>query len=604
MLTINTNLSSLIAQGSMKQSTNKLNQAIERMTTGFKINHAKDNAANYSIATNMTTKIGAYNVAEDNAAMGLDLISTAEGTLSQIEDKLQRLRALAEQASNGTYGEQSLNAINAEANALVDEIERIYNNSEYNGINLMKGRVVGTEESKFIKDIDRRDTSKMTTLASVDESKALTSGTYSISTAEELAKLATMTNNGLIGTDTEFVLANDIDLQAWCDAHAATGGWEPIGIYYEGTKDYSKTFQGVFDGNGYEITNLVMNPSNNSPYPYYYGLFGFVRQATIKNVGISSAEVMCTQYESAMGNIVGYSQNSSIENCYVQDSSVKAYSNAGLIAGNISGSVLKDCYSSGEATATYNRVGGLAGTFARSSLIENCFSSASIVKGYLADGNNAGGLVGYSYLGTNVIKNSAYIDSSNTANSLFVDGNDYSTTVVLTNCYTDNLSKTFVRDVSNDEFSGSNIKEISDISEFITLDSKVISHNSSMNLQVGINSSENSCLSFDIGDLPASFSSFRRIGVGTGDYLTKLDRMLAQVSEKQTHFGATSNRLESVLEEITIQRDNLVSSRSTIRDADIAEVSSHYIQQQILQQASATLLATANQSPSIALQLI
>ena len=588
----------------MKQSTNKLNQAIERMTTGFKINHAKDNTANYSIATNMTTKIGAYNVAEDNAAMGLDLISTAEGTLSQIEDKLQRLRALAEQASNGTYGEQSLNAINAEANALVDEIERIYNNSEYNGINLMKGRVVGTEESKFIKDIDRRDTSKMTTLASVDESKALTSGTYSISTAEELAKLATMTNNGLIGTDTEFVLANDIDLQAWCDAHAATGGWEPIGIYYEGTKDYSKTFQGVFDGNGYEITNLVMNPSNNSPYPYYYGLFGFVRQATIKNVGISSAEVMCTQYESAMGNIVGYSQNSSIENCYVQDSSVKAYSNAGLIAGNISGSVLKDCYSSGEATATYNRVGGLAGTFARSSLIENCFSSASIVKGYLADGNNAGGLVGYSYLGTNVIKNSAYIDSSNTANSLFVDGNDYSTTVVLTNCYTDNLSKTFVRDVSNDEFSGSNIKEISDISEFITLDSKVISHNSSMNLQVGINSSENSCLSFDIGDLPASFSSFRRIGVGTGDYLTKLDRMLAQVSEKQTHFGATSNRLESVLEEITIQRDNLVSSRSTIRDADIAEVSSHYIQQQILQQASATLLATANQSPSIALQLI
>ena len=302
--------------------------------------------------------------------------------------------------------------------------------------------------------------------------------------------------------------------------------------------------------------------------------------------------------------LIGRAWNSSIENCYVLDSSVKAYSNAGLIAGNISGSVLKDCYSSGEATATYNRVGGLAGTFARSSLIENCFSSASIVKGYLADGNNAGGLVGYSYLGTNVIKNSAYIDSSNTANSLFVDGNDYSTTVVLTNCYTDNLSKTFVRDVSNDEFSGSNIKEISDISEFITLDSKVISHNSSMNLQVGINSSENSCLSFDIGDLPASFSSFRRIGVGTGDYLTKLDRMLAQVSEKQTHFGATSNRLESVLEEITIQRDNLVSSRSTIRDADIAEVSSHYIQQQILQQASATLLATANQSPSIALQLI
>ena len=66
MLSINTNLSSIIAQRSMKQSTNLLNQAIERMTTGFKINHAKDNAANYSIATNMTTRINSYMVAQDN----------------------------------------------------------------------------------------------------------------------------------------------------------------------------------------------------------------------------------------------------------------------------------------------------------------------------------------------------------------------------------------------------------------------------------------------------------------------------------------------------------------------------------------------------------
>ena len=112
MLSINTNLSSIITQNSMKQSTNKLNEAIERMTTGCKINHAKDNAANYSISTNMTTKIGAYNVAEDNVAMGLDMLTTASESLSQIETALTRLRALATQASNGTYGGQSKEAIN------------------------------------------------------------------------------------------------------------------------------------------------------------------------------------------------------------------------------------------------------------------------------------------------------------------------------------------------------------------------------------------------------------------------------------------------------------------------------------------------------------
>ena len=159
MLSINTNISSLITQTSMKQSTSKLNQAIERMTTGFKINHASDNTANYSISTNMTTKINSYMVAEDNAAMGLDLISTAEGTLNQIQDKLERLRALQEQASNGTYGEESLKAINAEANALVDEINRLYSTAEYNGMKLFEENM---QTTGFINTITRRDTSAMT----------------------------------------------------------------------------------------------------------------------------------------------------------------------------------------------------------------------------------------------------------------------------------------------------------------------------------------------------------------------------------------------------------------------------------------------------------
>ena len=91
-LTIKTNMASLIAQGSLTNSTNKLNQAIERMTTGLKINHASDNAANYSISTNMTTEINAYQVAEDNVSMGLDLVQTASSTLESMGDLTTRLR--------------------------------------------------------------------------------------------------------------------------------------------------------------------------------------------------------------------------------------------------------------------------------------------------------------------------------------------------------------------------------------------------------------------------------------------------------------------------------------------------------------------------------
>jgi flagellin len=79
---------------------------------------------------------------------------------------------------------------------------------------------------------------------------------------------------------------------------------------------------------------------------------------------------------------------------------------------------------------------------------------------------------------------------------------------------------------------------------------------------------------------------------------------LNQLSNKSTEIGAAQNRLESALESTMVNMDNLTSSLSTIRDADIAQVSSDYIRQQILQQAAATLMSTANQSPAIALQLI
>ena len=172
---INTNLSSLIVQSGLKNSTNGLNQVIERMTTGFKINHAKDNAANYSISTKLSSKISGY---------------------------------------------QSVNGVRPSSNS------KLKLRMVLMGINLLSSSGESVASSgQFIEEITRRDTSGMTTLASVEELISLTSGTYSISTAEELSKLAAMTNNGLIGENTEFVLANDIDLSAY-----STGkGWMPIG---------------------------------------------------------------------------------------------------------------------------------------------------------------------------------------------------------------------------------------------------------------------------------------------------------------------------------------------------------------------------------------
>ena len=139
-LTINTNLSSLITQRNLNTATQTLNATIERMTTGYKINHAKDNAAGYSIASNWKTQLGSIDIALENASMGKDLLTTAEENYNLISSHLQRLRDLTEQAANGTYGTDSLAAIKAEMSARISEISRIASNVEYNGIKLMNGR--------------------------------------------------------------------------------------------------------------------------------------------------------------------------------------------------------------------------------------------------------------------------------------------------------------------------------------------------------------------------------------------------------------------------------------------------------------------------------
>ncbi len=138
-LTINTNLSSMIVQSNLNKATNSLNQAIERMTTGYKINHASDNAAGYSIATNWNTQLSSLDVAADNAATGADMLTTLEDTYSLVSSHLQRVRDLTEQAANGTYGSGSLKAIQSEITARLEEVDRIAANCEFNGLKMMDG---------------------------------------------------------------------------------------------------------------------------------------------------------------------------------------------------------------------------------------------------------------------------------------------------------------------------------------------------------------------------------------------------------------------------------------------------------------------------------
>ena len=660
MLSINTNLSSMIAQQSLTKSTNILNQAIERMTTGAKLNHASDNAANYSIATNMSTQLNSYEVAQDNVAMGLDLVTTASENLELINSKLTRLRDLQEQAMNGTYGEDSLKAINKECNALVDEVNRLYANCEYNGIDLMKGTLSTTEESKFIKEIDRRDTSEMTALSSIDPTQEITSGIYSISTAEELAQLATMTNNGLVGVGTEFVLANDIDLQSWCDAHASEGGWTPIGMQVddsEGVRHKEFSFRGIFDGNGYVISNLTINRSGEK----CQGLFGdstLLNVVEIKNLGVENANVSGGNCSAVItgtsqakivncyatgnvsangvyaGGISGWYGSGTIDSCYSTASiSNSADSAGGLVAAADPSAIIINSYATGNVTSTGNYVGGLAGysrgtitnsystgnvtgknyvggfvgVMNNSSLIKDCYEAGNI--NVTGTTNCSGGFAGFLQSDA-TLENCHVYGNSSTIKGLISGAKSSGASLTLRNCSYNSAitcATQYVKGVNNSEFADCNITTNNGTppTSSITNNAQINTYNRDVTLQVGINSDSSCQIGLKLGADIGGVDILRNIGrTSNSNYLTTIDNLLSKVSAKQVEFGAVQNRLESALEEIATHYDNLVSSRSTLRDADIAKESSEYIRGQILQQASATLLSTANQSPAIALTLL
>lgn len=138
MISIGTDLGGLILQNTLTANTLGLNHSIERMTTGYKINRAKDDAAGFAIAEGLSTKISSMIMVQQNVEEGIALLKTAEGALDNILGLLQRLRDLAEQAGNDVYGEDSRQALQAEADEIIEQIEQIKNTTEFNGLNLFE----------------------------------------------------------------------------------------------------------------------------------------------------------------------------------------------------------------------------------------------------------------------------------------------------------------------------------------------------------------------------------------------------------------------------------------------------------------------------------
>ncbi len=138
-ITVNTNVTALVVQKNLNSAQSQLATSLERMSTGQKINSAKDDAAGLAIATNLATKIRGSEQAQSNIQQAGNLLSTAEGDITNISDQVDRIRELAVQASNGINSTESMTAIKKEVEARIAEINKSAAGSEFNGVNLLDG---------------------------------------------------------------------------------------------------------------------------------------------------------------------------------------------------------------------------------------------------------------------------------------------------------------------------------------------------------------------------------------------------------------------------------------------------------------------------------
>lgn len=225
-----------------------------------------------------------------------------------------------------------------------------------------------------------------------------------IATAAQLAEIATLVNAGRLETflfnnenaKVSLKLVNDIDLSAYQSGE----GWVPIG------RNDSYPFKGSFDGGGYKIAGLRINSSSCN----YLGLFGYVDNGTLQNIGIAGASVNGTAGGAYVGGVAGFMYRGEVENCYVTGiiSGTFVGGIAGAIIGQVdSPSVVKNCYTTTAVTAgsTGGYVGGVVGNIITGTL-ENCYATGTVGNSF----GCTGGVAGYVFFGK--VQNCAALNDS------------------------------------------------------------------------------------------------------------------------------------------------------------------------------------------------
>ena len=535
------NIMAMNAYRNYNTNTSALSKNLEKLSSGYKINRAGDDAAGLAISEKMRAQITGLSKAQDNAKDGISLVQTAEGALTEVHDMLNRMYSLAEQSANGTYENETDRAqLQKEVTQLKSEINRIADSSNFNGIQLLDGSLssVATNLSNMavtggvtyqagvdaVKGRFEVDLSKLTVTnnSTGDVSVTINIGTFSVAvdvgagltmTGEELLSGLSFTAQTLVAGGTEFKLVSNEGgkLVFEMSTNPTTSAAASVQTGFTVSVTYGAT-SGIVDNGDYNRASTVITKGQAATASRLATAtfdIGTVKDGTVIKIGDTS-------YTFAVG------PNSKFAN-----------------ADNVV-----------DLTAFTGKETGFKET-AAAALTRAAASNAKVSVGH----------------------NNSVITLTEREGAIDHNKFDLTTTAGWTG--------------------------------FVQVGS---ANRNSLTLQIGDTSDSYNQLNVSIKDCHTAALGIADLDIGSqagaASALSMIEDAINYVSDVRGTLGATQNRLDHTINNLSVMEENIQDAESTIRDTDIADEMMSYTKNNILIQSAQAMLAQANQVPQGVLQLL
>lgn len=570
MSVINTNITSMIGQSNLQKSQSALQTSMERLSSGLRINSAKDDAAGQAIANRMSSQITGLSQAQRNANDGISVSQTAEGALNQVNDNLQRIRELSVQAQNGTNSADDLQSIQDEIGQRLGEINRISEETNFNGVKVLSEDQgikiqVGANDNEQITVNLQEINAQTLGLGSFDVTNAMTTEP-DLNLGEAIASVGVVAQTSITGEQAATTFDRTLDLDS-----ANIGTFSGTNVDQDDFVDFVTDDTGAvfakFDNTTdpaeyFEVDASTIDKDGNMTFAAagstaVSGLSGGAEVAT----GVSQVTLTGLTAPTESGSTITL-PGTEIVDSVVEDDSGNYYVKSD--AGNY--------YAVDQADIANDGTFTLDATASTAIAIQNA-SDGTVISGELReiqneDGSGTGNYVVEQQDGT-LLSVESYDDDPASAN----------------------LGQVTIAEVSYTDADGNAQVQLAQAGGQDGQTSFV---------EIG----ETAYLAADIEGLDLQANPEALDDISPANPLAQLDYALSKVDTLRSELGAVQNRFESAITNLSTNETNLSAARSRIEDADYAVEVANMTRAQILQQAGTSVLAQANQIPQNVLSLL